>query len=599
LINSKTLGGMHGVNNIGTSSKYGGGLTINGLAPTTWSNGKQTTVYAVDIDLVSPGTITYSVKPLGAPINGYFPHHYTVGQQVEITGIVSSPVDQLNFPNTDTCPNVYATILSVTPTTFTIANLYGATATYTSGGAVRDAQWVNVVFNGGFGKLVTKNDGTIVGLGQIYFNQGSAGINGSYSTFMLEFGPNDISTQRENPSINPLGLTSTICSATPDGLFTDFRASGQLLNSLLIYVPSQNTYWVLGTKNPTCQVLNITNATYDAGTQTARYFINNNFLVGKVVNISGVTPAAYNLTGVTITAADPTWIEISYTGANPGIFVPPTPPTTSGVVQLTPSYVIKVLNANTLATITTIDLGFLNDFIKNYIINFSNTGRFQYSAANEEIYLYTSDPRLPIYTFSTITNTLVKSNSFARMVLPYVLNTASDMVYTQEDVNGISYFSVYSTTATLTPTRFWFRLDAGFRVYLNDVHNELDATVNDSVGSTTFNYDIYSPLVPVANTFGQWKDILSTTWATIPSTITTTLNSTIEFVSFKMDSPIISIVNNVTGYNYPVSNTLNYVPVYSILIDNVNISNADALNFTFANPDNPSCPFTRQVTIYF
>jgi hypothetical protein len=595
LINPKTLGGVHGVNNIGPSSKSNTGLTMNGLAPTTWSNGKETNVYAV---VVTPSDITYYVRPVGASINGYFPHHYTVGQLVQISGIVSSPIDELNFPNPDTPPNGYATILSVTPVTFTVANTYGATATYTSGGLVKDAEWVNVTFSGGFGKLVTKNDGTIVGLGQIYFNQGSAGINGAYSTFMLEFGPNDLLTQRENPSINPLGLTSTICSATPDGLFTDFRASGQLLNSLLIYVPSQNTYWVLGTKNPTCSVSNITNAVYNAGAQTVRYTINNNFLVGKVVNISGVTPTTYNLTGVTIIAADPTGFEISYTGANPGTFIPPTPPAITGVVQLTPSYVLKVLNANTFATVATIDLGFLNDFIRLYVINFINTGRFQYSEATEEIYLYTSDPTIPVYVFSTITNSLVRSSSFARMVLPYVLNT-NDKIYTIEDVNGVPYFSVYSSLATLTPTRFWFRLDLGDRTYLNAAHGQFDTIVTDAVTSYTFNNDFYGGYGSAGNTFGQWKDILDTTWATIPTSITTTLNSTIEFVSFKMDSPILSIENNTTGYLYPVSNTLNYVPVYSILIDNVNISDSDSLNFTFANPDNPSCPFTRQVIIYF
>ena len=595
LINPKTLGGVHGVNNIGPSSKSNTGLTMNGLAPTTWSNGKETNVYAV---VVTPSDITYYVRPTGTSINGYFPHHYAVGQLVQISGIVSSPVDELNFPNSNTPANAYATILSVTATTFTIANLYGATATYTSGGLVKDAKWVNVVFNGGFGKLVTKNDGTIVGLGQIYFNQGSTGINGSYSTFMLEYGPNDLLTQRENPSINPVGLTSTICSATPDGLFTDFRAAGQLLNSLLIYVPTQNTYWVLGTKNPTCSVSNITNAVYNVGTQTVRYYINNNFLVGKVVNISGITPTTYNLSGVTITAADPTWIEISYTGANPGTFVPPTPPTTTGVVQLTPSYVLKVLNANTFATVTTIDLGFINDFIKNNIINFVYTGRFQYSQATEEIYLYSSDPTIPVYVFSTITNSLVRSSSFARMVLPYVLNT-NDKVYTIEDVNGVPYFSVYSSLATLTPTRFWFRLDLGDRTYLNSAHGQFDTKVEDAVTDFTFNNDFYGSYGGTSDTFGQWKDILDTTWDTIPTSITTTLNSTIEFVSFKMDSPILSIENNTTGYLYSVSSTLNHVPVYSILIDNINISNADALNFTFANPDNPSCPFTRQVTIYF
>jgi len=603
-INPRTLAGCHGVDDIGNTSKYNAPRkSIAGLSTSTYLSGKTTYVYAVDIDLVSPGTITYSVRPTNASLayNGIFPHQYAVGEVVKISGILSSPVDELNFPNSNTSSTTYATILSITPTSFTVANITGTSATYTSGGTVTDAVWASIYSAGNFAGITTDKKDSVIVIGN-GVGGGLPGYTSPSTTFILKYKPSDILTQRENPSVTATGIVSTVCSATPDGLFRGLssnmgRMYGQLNNAFLIHVPSQNNYWIMGTKNPTCTVTNITNAVYNAG--TIRYIINNSFLVGKIVNIAGITPTAYNLSNVAITAVDTVnspqqWFEISYTGVNPGAFIPPTPPTITGTVSLSPSYLIKVLDDNTLATVATIDLSSINTLLVGWINPDAWSGRFQYSPAKEEIYLYGSNPALPIYTFSTITNTLVKSNSFNRMVTPYSSLTT---IFGTEDVNGVPYYNAY--TATDTPTRRWFRLDLGSRSYLNAVHNEFNATANDGVANLTFNYDFYSGYVSSGDTFGQWKDILGTTWDTIPATITTTLNSTIEFVSFKMDSPILSIQNNTTGYLYPVSNTLNYVPVYSILIDNVNISDSDALNFTFANPDNPSCPFTRQVTIYF
>ena len=603
-INPRTLGGCHGVDDMGNTSKYNAPRqSIAGLSTSTYLSGKTTYVYAVDIDLVSPGTITYSVRPTNASFayNGIFPHQYAVGEVVKISGILSSPVDELNFPNSNTSSTTYATILSITPISFTVANITGTSATYTSGGTVTDAVWASVYSAGNFAGIATDKKGSVIIIG----NGVGGGLPGYISpstTFVLKYKPSDILTQRENPSITATGTVNAVCSATPDGLFRGLssnmgRMYGQLNNAFLIHVPSQNNYWIMGTKNPTCTVTNITNAVYNAG--TIRYTINNSFLVGKIVNIAGITPTTYNLSNVTITNVDTInspqqWFEISYTGTAPTAFVPPTPPTITGTVGLSPSYVIKVLDDTTLATVATIDLSSINTLLVGWTNPDAWSGRFQYSPAKEEIYLYGNNPALPIYTFSTITNTLVKSSSFNRMVTPYSSLTT---IFGTEDVNGVPYYSAY--TATDTPTRRWFRLDLGSRNYLNAAHGQFDATANDAVTNFTFNYDFYSSYGSYGDTFGQWKDILDTTWETIPSTITTTLNSTIEFVSFKMDSPIISIVNNTTGYIYPVSNTLNYIPVYSILIDNVNISNADALNFTFANPDNPSCPFTRQVIIYF
>ena len=604
-INPKNLAGCHGIDDNGSpNNKYNaGGTNIVGLSTSTYLSGKQTSVYAVS---VTPTTITYSVRPTNASLvyNGIFPHKYAVGEVVRISGIVSSPIDELNFPNPNTSATTYATILSVTPTSFTVANITNTAATYTSGGTVVDAVWASVYSNGNFAAINTDEKGSVIITGS-GTGAGLPGYNNTGTTFILKYGPNDVLTQRENPSITATGLASTICSASPDGLFRGIanitaginRVYGQLNNAFSIHIPTQSTYWIMGTKSPTCNISNITNAVYNAGTQTVRYFINNSFLVGKNVNIAGITPTTYNLNNVTITAVDTInspqqWFDISYTGADPGAFIPPTPPTITGTVVLTPSFVIKVLDDTTLATIATIDLSFINTLLTTWTSPDGFSGRFQYSEANEEIYLYGNDPALPIYTFSTITNTLVKTSSLNRMVFPYNKLTT---VFGIEDVNGVPYFSAY--TATDTPTRRWFRLDLGNRTYQNGVHNFLNVSATDVVGTTTKTYYIFNNLTTISDTFGQWKEITDTTWATIPSNITVTLGTRLEFTSFIIDKPIVEIRNITQGTAFDPTSASG-VPLIGLLIDGIVVQDLDVLEFEFANPDNIACPFINQTTIY-
>jgi hypothetical protein len=606
-INPKNLAGVHGVNDNGTDVKNNNSTsTIVGLSISGALNGKQTTVYGVT---VTPTDITYSVRPgvINAGFNGIFPHKYAVGEVVKITGIVSSPVDQLNFPNSDTGPNVYATITAVTPTTFTIANTYGATATYTSGGTVTDAVWASVLMQSNFGATATDNKGNIIIIGTTTSAgaSGLPGYNNPGSTFALKYGANDLFTQRENPKVTATGVTSTICSATPDGLFRGganngngiYASYGQLNNAFLIHVPAQNVYWVMGTKNPSCTTSNITNAVYNPGTQTIRYTINNSFSVGKVVTIAGVLPNTYNLSRVKITAADATGFEISYTGTAPAVFDPLTP--ISSNVKLSADFVLKVLDDTTLATVATIDLSFINGLMDLWSNPFTFRPRFQYSESTDEIYLYSNNPSEPVYVFSTITNTLVKTSTFKRMLSPYpiVASGTTSNLFTLENINNIPYFSSY--VSTNSPTRFWFRLDLGDRTYQNNVHNLLNvSTVDYSTAPTIDSYDLYN-LSNMSNTFGQWKEITDTTWATIPSTISTTLGATIEFTSFILDKPLVAIRNLTQSTTYSVSNALNSIKVYTILADSINLFNGDLLEFEFTNPDNPSCPFINQSTITF
>jgi hypothetical protein len=601
VINTQNLIGSYGVNDNGTTSKYNIAGNIGGLAVSTYLNGKQTTIYAVN---VTPTEITYSVRPTGANAiyNGIFPHHYAVGEVVKITGVVSSPAGELNFPNPDVSAGI---ITAITPTSFTIANVAGTSATYISGGTVIDTVWASIYTASNFGSVSTDNKGNIIVIGT-GDGDGITGYNNVGTTFILKYEANDLFTQRENPKVFAPGVVSSPCVATPDGLFRGLSASGigrvhgQLNNAFLLHVPTQNSYWVMGSKNPSCSISGITSITYDAIAQTIRYYIPNSFTVGKVITITSTIPSDYSLSRVPITAVDSAWIEVSYTGAAPAAY------TSGGTITLSANYVIQVLDDITLAPISTISLTSINDLLDLWVQPDNFQGRFQYSEDTDEIYLYSYNSAEPVYVFSTVTNSLVRSSSFNRMVLPY---NKLERAFTLENVNGVPYFSTYASTET--PTRFWFRLDLGSRVYLDNVHNELNVIANDGVTTTTDNYDLYSFSV-ISDTFGQWKVTTDTTWASIPggSNITVNANEIIEFTMFSTTNTLLSVENTTTSTIYdipsytnlstfPTYNTLNSMLAFAIKADSVNLSNGDVLLFTFENPQNPTCPFINSVTINF
>jgi len=601
VINSQNLIGSYGVNDNGTTSKYNIAGNIGGLAVSTYLNGKQTTIYAVN---VTPTEITYSVRPTGANAiyNGIFPHHYAIGEVVKITGVVSSPAGELNFPNPDASAGI---ITAITPTSFTIANVAGTSATYTSGGTVIDTVWASIYTASNYGSVSTDNKGNIIVIGT-GAGDGITGYNNVGTTFILKYEANDLFTQRENPKVFASGIVSSPCVATPDGLFRGLNASGigrvhgQLNNAFLLHVPTQNTYWIMGSKNPSCSISGITSITYDSIAQTIRYYIPNSFTVGKVITITSTVPSDYSLSRVPITAVDSAWIEVSYTGTAPA------PYTSGGTITLSANYVIQVLDDTTLAPISTISLTSINDLLDLWVQPDNFQGRFQYSEDTDEIYLYSYNSAEPVYVFSTVTNSLVRSSSFNRMVLPY---NKLERAFTLENVNGVPYFSTYASTET--PTRFWFRLDLGSRVYLDNVHNELNVIANDGATTTTNNYDLYS-FSTLSDTFGQWKVTTSTTWASIPggSNITVSANEIIEFTMFSTTNTLVSVENvttstvyDIPSYNnlatFPTYNTLNSMLAFVIQADSVNLSNGDVLEFTFENPDNSACPFINSVTINF
>ena len=573
--NTQNLAGGHSTpNTIGIQNKTVNSLFINGITPSLNSTGKPTFLRSVSSTATE---ITFDVNPTYIS-PGVFPHHYAVGDVITI-GPGSVPALPAWIPTT----NIVVT--SVTPTSFTISNptgnVYPLTIHQSSIANIR----LSTYFAMQYGYILPDNAGNVS-----VWGSSIGGTVSAYTSMFAKYNSSDLFTQRESPEIIIKSAVSTPCSAAPNGIFKQDAYGNSLMNFTSIKVNSQGTLWLLGSKNPTCNVNGITGAAYDSNAQRIRYYVPNSFSVGKVVTISGVIPSAYSLSRVPIVAVDPTWFEISYTAATaPPAYV------SGGSVALSTNWVIEVVDftSPTFNTLATIDLTFANSYIDQ--LSYSK-GSFQYSAAENRIYLYYADSRSPVYIFDTITNSLIRSSSFNRMVLPYA---KLSYVYTLQDANGFAYFgSLSATVVPDNPTRRWFRLDAGDRTYQNDVHNLLDVSITDVVGTTTTNYDLYN-LTNLSDTFGQWKEITDTTWATIPSTISTTLGATIEFTSFILDKPLVAIRNLTQGTTYSVSNALNSIKVYTILVDSINLFNGDLLEFEFTNPDNPSCPFINQSTITF
>ena len=588
IYNPQNLAGAHSSpNTIGLAGKTLNQLFINGITPTFSDMGKQTYLYSVSATATE---ITYNVTPLySAP--GVFPHHYAVGDVITVLGTSVVPALPLWLQVTN------AIITSVTATSFTIANptsnTYPLTSHVTSSVNTKLSQyWL------GQGDVVVKPDN----LGNVFIiAQNVAGTYPQYTSMFVKYKTSDLFTQRESPNIIVKSAVSSPCSATPNGIFVKPSAT-PLLNFSVVGPTNQGTLWMLGSRNPICFVNGITDATYIGGTQRIRYTVPNSFLVGKVVNITGITPSVYNLSRVTIVAADPTGFEVSYTGAAP-------PPVTLPIVgytevRLSTNWVIEVVDFDspTFNTIATIDMTFAN----GYLDSFSSFGSFQYSAAENKIYLYYQDSRSPVFVFDTITNSIVRTSSFNRMTTGY--NKLS-YVYSLEDVNGIAYFS--AATNPDTPSRRWFRLTAGSRNYIDNVHNELNIIINDGTTTITNNYNLYS-FTNLSDTFGQWKVNTDTTWASIPggSNITVNANEIIEFTMFSTSNTLLSVENTTTSTIYdvpsytnlstfPTYNTLNSMLAFVIKADSVNLSNGDILLFTFDNPQNPSCPFINSVTINF
>lgn len=237
--------------------------------------------------------------------------------------------------------------------------------------------------------------------------------------------------------------------------------------------------------------------------------------------------------------------------------------------------VIRVYDS-TLNTYNTINLTTLG-----YPI--TNVGSFllmSYDSFNDQIWLHNGSTKL---IFNTTTLALVQAIS--------VINSGGLVHY---DVS-----TIYFDFLTGTPNEEnWGLLGYSPISVTGPSMQYLETTYDDGLGgSSALVYDLYNGTSGViANTFGQWKEITSTTWATIPSSITVTLGTRIEFTSFILDKPLVE-VRNITQSTTFTSASISGVPLIGLLADNIILNNGDVLEFEFTNPDDTSCPFINSTTI--
>jgi hypothetical protein len=171
--------------------------------------------------------------------------------------------------------------------------------------------------------------------------------------------------------------------------------------------------------------------------------------------------------------------------------------------------------------------------------------------------------------------------------------------------NGF-YLDYTNNTAT---AEVWSYLTPQTISYTGLTHNILSITADSNV--VLLQDDVYSTTL-TGSTFGQWKVITNTTWASIPGggTININPNEIIEFVMFSQDITLIEVENLTTSTVYdlanysnlstlPTYNTLNTIKTFSIKADNVILNNNDQLKFTFSNPNNINNPYINTVTITF
>jgi hypothetical protein len=247
------------------------------------------------------------------------------------------------------------------------------------------------------------------------------------------------------------------------------------------------------------------------------------------------------------------------------------------------------------------------------------TGRMQYNAGDTVIWIYDIDT-------NTFTDVIDLTNTGTEIGLGYALDTANNiLLYTNysncilfntSTKTFINQFAASNTAIapvvinnifyidTVSGTEDWTSIVSSSNSYTGNVYSILETWSDDPSFTNLITYtgDLYTVPefpTPTSLTFGQFKDVTSTTWITIPSTIATSVGMILEFTSFILDKPLVTIRNITQGTTYSASNDLNSVTIYSITADGSTLATGDTLEFEFANPQSPDCPFINRTTITF
>jgi hypothetical protein len=210
-----------------------------------------------------------------------------------------------------------------------------------------------------------------------------------------------------------------------------------------------------------------------------------------------------------------------------------------------------------------------------------------------EVYMEYSSSTGHVVVYDGFTKLFINSSTYG-IIQEFIFTSSGSIV----SANGITYIDYLTGTPN---QEAWGILGNGPIVSSANTYEWLTVTYSDPTSAgTSVAYDLYVTPATTATaiTFGQWKEIGDTTWATIPSAITVTLGTIIEFTSFILDKPLVEIRNITQGTTHvTASDPRNSITLIGLLADNVGLVSGDVLEFEFTNPDNIVCPYINTTTI--
>lgn len=243
----------------------------------------------------------------------------------------------------------------------------------------------------------------------------------------------------------------------------------------------------------------------------------------------------------------------------------------------------------------------------DYIINIYDAATSGYLLLVASINLSTSGYTLPIIGGSNMiyldsSNHVVLYDNFTKLFIDVATNTILQQLTVTTSGSLVPVGSdVYMDYLPGAPNEeAWGLIGSSPIISSANTYRYITVTYEDPTtsGNTLF-YDVYGDTQPVAisDTFGQWKEIDNTNWTTIPSSISVSLGTILEFTSFIINAPLVQVRNITQATTYTLGNSLNNIPSCTITADLISLNSGDQLEFEFTNPIYPTCPYINTTTI--
>ena len=282
--------------------------------------------------------------------------------------------------------------------------------------------------------------------------------------------------------------------------------------------------------------------------------------------------------------------------------------------------IIKIFNATTMTLVNTINLTQLGAVTNGATV--TNGARDLYHnhfydpTFNQMVYYGKANDRLLF--INPVTQAITYNGSIVSMIN---LNRSPQL-----GAQNIGWIVPYNNGYLVdrnnvsTTDEFWTYIQPSFAEYDGVIHDYITIKVNNA--AIVIHDQVSNPIQLYGWSFGHYKVQNATPlpgfdvayWNSMYGLldITITFNDVLEIAQMDPNRQIIKVENLNQGWTYditnplhvnqpqlPTFNTLNSIDFFAIRADNVNLFNGDFLQFTFANPTYPNCPYIQLMQILF